>query len=109
MTVNAIAHRLDASSPQSFGRTVRFAMGMTAVQFRRAFTGRAMLDRFIGSLVRPYRDTLRAFDPAGESSSRVTRNRDALRHARPDVGGQSAEPEQRRQRHSTLDDARRVA
>lgn len=101
LTVGAIAHRLDASSSQSFGRTVRFAMGMTAVQFRRAFTGRAMLDRFIGSLVHPYRDTLRAFDPASATSSRATVSHDALTDARPDASSQSTEPEQGRQRQPT--------
>ena len=66
LSVAAIALRLDASSPQSFGRTVRTMTGMTAVQFRNAYTGAAMLDRFRATLVTPYRDTLRTFDPLSD-------------------------------------------
>jgi AraC-like DNA-binding protein len=63
VSLAAVAGRLDASSPQSFGRTVRTTLGMTARQFRQAYDGAAMLERFRDLLVRPYRDTLRAFDP----------------------------------------------
>lgn len=63
LSISAIAHRLDASSPQSFGRTVRTLMGVTAGDFRRRFDGEAMLARFRAALVEPYRDTLRTFDP----------------------------------------------
>lgn len=62
----AIAYRLGASSPQSFGRTLRTFVGMTATEFRGAFTGRAMLDEFRARLVAPYVDTLRSFDPLAE-------------------------------------------
>ena len=63
LTISAIAHRLDASSPQSFGRTVRVLMGVTASEFRRRFDGETMVARFRDTLVDPYRETLRAFDP----------------------------------------------
>ena len=63
LTISAIAHRLDASSPQSFGRTVRVLMGVTASEFRRRFDGETMVARFRNTLVDPYRETLRAFDP----------------------------------------------
>ena len=62
----AIAYRLGASSPQSFGRTLRTFVGMTGSEFRGAFTGRAMLDDFRARLVAPYVDTLRGFDPLNE-------------------------------------------
>lgn len=62
-TVADVAQRLDASSAQSFGRSVRTYTGMTAAQFRDVFSGRAMGERFLDDLIRPYRDTLRAFDP----------------------------------------------
>jgi AraC-like DNA-binding protein len=63
LPISAIAHRLDASSPQSFGRMVRTMLGVTASEFRRTFDGEAMLARFSAELVEPYRETLRTFDP----------------------------------------------
>lgn len=63
LSISAIAHRLDASSPQSFGRTVRTMLGVTASDFRRQFDGAAMLARFRAEFVEPYRETLRTFDP----------------------------------------------
>lgn len=63
LSISAIAHRLDASSPQSFGRTVRTMLGVTAAEFRRRYDGAAMLQRFRAELVEPYRETLRTFDP----------------------------------------------
>jgi AraC-like DNA-binding protein len=63
LPIRAIAERLHASSPQSFGRTVRHMTGMTAAEFKRTVSGATMLDRFINSLVAPYREILRTFDP----------------------------------------------
>jgi hypothetical protein len=63
MTVNSIAMRLDASSPQALGRTIRTVMGLTAVEFRRRYDGAAMLASFRGSLIDPYRELIRRFDP----------------------------------------------
>jgi len=68
MSIAAIADRLNASSPQSFYRTVRIIMGVSAGQFRQSFDGARMLDAFCSRLIIPYRDTLRTFDPAAESS-----------------------------------------
>ena len=62
-TVADVADRLDASSAQSFGRSVRTFTGMTAAEFRDVFSGQAMRERFLDDLIRPYRNTLRAFDP----------------------------------------------
>lgn len=66
LSISAIAHRLDASSPQSFGRAVRTLTGMSAAELRRTFTGASMLDRYQQTLVIPHRATLRSFDPLGE-------------------------------------------
>lgn len=82
LSVSAIAHRLDASSPQSFGRTVRTMLGVTASDFRRQFDGTAMLARFSAELVEPYRETLRTFDPLTMSQAereQISRKRSARR------------------------------
>ena len=67
MSIAAIANRLNASSPQSFHRTVRTLMGTSAAEFRGAFNGTRMLERFRDRLVLPYRDTWRAFNPLADS------------------------------------------
>jgi AraC-like DNA-binding protein len=67
LSLNAIAHRMDASSPQSFGRMVRIFAGVSASEFRCTFDGAAMLARFRAKLIDPYRETLRTFDPLTES------------------------------------------
>ena len=63
LSVASVANVLDYSSPQSFGRHVRTMLCVTAVDFRRKYTGQQMLDRFRGELVTPYLSTLRAFAP----------------------------------------------
>ena len=63
LTIRDISERLQASSPQSYGRTVRHMTGMSAGQFRRTVNGPAALERFTESVIIPYRDTLRGFDP----------------------------------------------
>ena len=70
LSISAIAHRLDASSPQSFGRSVRTLTRMSAAEFRRTFTGVSMLDRYRQTLVIPHRATLRSFDPLREDLPR---------------------------------------
>ncbi len=45
LSTKIISERLHASSPQSYGRTVRNLAGMTAGEFRRQVHGPAMLDR----------------------------------------------------------------
>lgn len=75
LSLNAIAHRMDASSPQSFGRMVRILVGVSAGEFRRRFDGVAMLERFRAKLIDPYRETLRSFDPLTESQAERTRAR----------------------------------
>lgn len=73
LSISAIAYRLDASSPQSFNRGVRTLTGMSAMEFRRAFTGASMLDDYRERLIVPHRDTLRSFDPLGMEVPRATR------------------------------------
>jgi hypothetical protein len=58
-----VANVLDYSSPQSFGRHVRTMLQVTAVDFRRKYTGQRMLDRFREELIIPYLPTLRVFAP----------------------------------------------
>lgn len=78
LSLAAIANRIEASSPQSFGRTVRMMTGMPASQFRERYDGDGMLERFRLDLVEPYRETLRSFDPLASTS----RDRDERRSAR---------------------------
>ena len=63
LSVASVSNVLDYSSPQSFGRHVRTMLNMTAVDFRRRFTGQRMLDRFREDLVLPHLPTLRVFTP----------------------------------------------
>jgi AraC-like DNA-binding protein len=68
LTIGDIADRLQASSPQSFCRTVRSVLGLTATAFRRGYDGRAMLERFRHQLIAPYRQTLSTFDPVADGA-----------------------------------------
>jgi AraC-like DNA-binding protein len=63
LSVASVANVLDYSSPQSFGRHVRTMLGITAVDFRRMYTGEKMLDYFRAELILPYLPSLRAFAP----------------------------------------------
>jgi AraC-like DNA-binding protein len=72
LSISAIAHRLDASSPQSFGRMVRALTGVTAADFRSRFDGAAMLERFRAELVEPYQEKLQSFDPLDPGSIEPT-------------------------------------
>lgn len=63
LSVASVANVLDYSSPQSFGRHVRTMLRVTAVDFRRKYTGQGMLDRFREALIIPYLSTLRVFAP----------------------------------------------
>jgi len=71
LTISAISMRLCASTPQSFGRTIRGRLGMTATEFRHRFTGQRMLDQFLQTLVIPFRNTIRAFDPVLGNGRRI--------------------------------------
>ena len=67
-----IADQVNASSPQSFGRSVRQLMNMSMVQFRYSFNGDAMVRIFLRDMITPHRKILRTFDP---TISAVERNR----------------------------------
>ncbi|MHB1861489.1 MAG: helix-turn-helix domain-containing protein [Gemmatimonadaceae bacterium] len=62
-SVANVADHLEFSSPQSFGRHLRTVMGMTALNFRRSYTGEKMFDMFEEQLITPYRVILAAFSP----------------------------------------------
>lgn len=63
LSVASVANVLDYSSPQSFGRHVRTMLHLTAVEFRRKYSGQRMLDHFREHLILPYLPTLRTFAP----------------------------------------------
>lgn len=65
LSIADVAVHLDHSSPQSFARHVRTYLGLSAGEFRRTHTGRAMMQRFRDDLVLPYRDRIRALSPVG--------------------------------------------
>lgn len=82
LSISAIADRLDASSPQSFHRTVRLMTGHTAAEFRRTATGATMFDQFCATLIAPHRDTLRTFDPLGITIGATSSHSAPVRRAR---------------------------
>jgi AraC-like DNA-binding protein len=63
LSVADVAYRLDYSSPQSFGRHVRTALGLTASEFRQRYSLRAAVDDYVTRLIVPFRAVLRAFHP----------------------------------------------
>jgi AraC-like DNA-binding protein len=69
-TLTSVAHHLDYSSAQSFGRHVRTLLGVTAAEFRRRHDGESVLRHFRDELVAPYRDVLRTFSPLARSPRR---------------------------------------
>jgi AraC-like DNA-binding protein len=58
-----VAYRLDCSSPQSFGRTIRAMLGITPGEFRRRFPFPTALERFLAQLVVPYGRVWAGFHP----------------------------------------------
>jgi AraC-like DNA-binding protein len=62
-SVADVAYRLDCSSPQSFGRTLRAMLGITPGEFRRRFPFPTALERFLAQLVEPYRRSWAGFRP----------------------------------------------
>jgi AraC-like DNA-binding protein len=63
--ITDVAHRLEYSSVQSFGRHLRTLMGITASEFRRRLPFDAAVARFRACLVSPFRARLLAFRPLG--------------------------------------------
>ena len=62
-SVANVATHLDYSSPQSFGRHIRTMLNMTAGEFRRAYDGAGMFDRFRQELILPYLPNLQILHP----------------------------------------------
>jgi AraC-like DNA-binding protein len=65
LSVTDVAYRLECSSPQSFGRHLRAALGVTPGEFRRRYSFEDMIQRFIVGLVEPFAHQwkeLRAFE-----------------------------------------------
>ena len=62
-SVADVAYRLECSSPQSFGRSMRATLGITPGEFRRRLTFAAALQRFLQELIVPYRDRWEGFRP----------------------------------------------
>jgi AraC-like DNA-binding protein len=65
LVVADVAHRLDYSSAQAFGRHVRAFLGVTAAEFRRRVTFDTALARFRARFLTPFRDRLLTFHPLG--------------------------------------------
>ncbi len=60
-----VAHRLEYSSPQSFGRHLSSLLGLTAGEFRRRMPFAVALARYRQTYLTPYRDRLLTFHPLG--------------------------------------------
>jgi AraC-like DNA-binding protein len=60
-----VAHRLEYSSPQSFGRHLSALLGLTAGEFRRRMPFPVALARYRQTYLTPYRDRLLTFHPLG--------------------------------------------
>jgi AraC-like DNA-binding protein len=65
LSIADVAHRLEYSSPQSFGRHLRTLLGITAGEFRRRLPFGAAIARFRARLITPFRARLLAFHPLG--------------------------------------------
>lgn len=63
LSIADVSYRLEFSSPQSFGRHLRTALGVTAAEFRRRFSFDVALEDFVARLIIPYRHRFRQFRP----------------------------------------------
>lgn len=62
-SITQVAFLMEYSSPQSFSRHVTGVLQLGAAEFRRTYTGESMLQHMRESLVLPYREQFRQFDP----------------------------------------------
>jgi AraC-like DNA-binding protein len=62
-SVSDVAYRLDCSSPQSFGRTLRAMLGITPSEFRRRYPFSVAIRHFLDNLIVPYEETWSNFHP----------------------------------------------
>lgn len=65
LSITDVAHRLEYSSPQSFGRHLRALIGITAGEFRRRYPFPVLLARYRAAFVTPFRERLLTFHPLG--------------------------------------------
>ncbi len=63
LSIADVAYRLEYSSPQSFSRHLRTALGVTAGEFRGRYAFGVALDDFISRLIVPFRQRFRTFQP----------------------------------------------
>lgn len=63
LSIADVAHRLNYSSPQSFGRHVRSLLGITSTEFRSRFPFGLAVQRFIDVLIEPYAAHWDSFHP----------------------------------------------
>ena len=63
LSVTQVAHALEYSSPQSFGRHIQTMLDMTALRFRQVHDGASMLECFVADLIDPWRAVYREFRP----------------------------------------------
>ena len=63
LSITHVANHLEYSSPQSFSRHVHTVLRCGAVEFRRKYNGEGMLEHMRQTLVLPYIDVLRRFEP----------------------------------------------
>lgn len=68
LSIADVAHRMDYSSPQSFGRHVRSLLGITSSEFRTRFPFPVAINRFIDLMIAPYRETWEEFHPLNRST-----------------------------------------
>jgi AraC-like DNA-binding protein len=67
LSITDVAHRLEYSSPQSFGRHLRSLLGITAGEFRRRYPFPVLLERYRTAFVTPFRERLLTFHPLGQT------------------------------------------
>jgi AraC-like DNA-binding protein len=63
VSIADVAHALDYSSPQSFGRSLRATWGLTAGEFRRVYGLQAAIDDYKRQFVVPFQATFVDFKP----------------------------------------------
>jgi AraC-like DNA-binding protein len=63
LSIATVAHSLEYSSPQSFGRHIKTILDMSATEFRQRYDGEGMLERLRTELVLPHRATLGKLHP----------------------------------------------
>jgi AraC-like DNA-binding protein len=83
LSIADVAHRLDYSSPQSFGRHVRSLLGITSSEFRKRFPFPLALRRFIELMIRPYAHVWARFHPLERSGPSMSSPGDTDRRVSP--------------------------